>query len=78
MEVASAVIVAHCLLSVVWLYGCFRSMRSDRRTHFVNEVITEFARLFEIQQVLTLAERDCAEVMRHLRILVAPKDLRSI
>jgi hypothetical protein len=53
----------------------------------VNEVITEFLRLFEIQQVLTLAERpqanaiverNGAEVMRHLRILVAPKDLRSI
>jgi hypothetical protein len=62
-------------------------MRSDRGTHFVNEVITEFLRLFEIQQVLSLAERpqansiverNGAEVMCHLRILVAPKDLRSI
>ena len=87
VEAASAVIAAHCLLSVVARYGCFRSMRSDRGTHFVNEVITEFLRLFEIQQVLTLAERpqanaiverNGAEVMRHLRILVAPKDLRSI
>ena len=87
VEAASAVIAAHCLLSVVARYGCFRSVRSDRGTHFVNEVITEFLRLFEIQQVLTLAERpqanaiverNGAEVMRHLRVLVAPKDLRSI
>jgi hypothetical protein len=72
---------------VVARYGCFRSVRSDRGTHFVNEIITEFLRLFEIQQVLTLAERpqanaiverNGAEVMRHLRVLVAPKDLRSI
>jgi hypothetical protein len=43
--------------------------------------------LFEIQQVLTLAERLQAngiversggKVMRHLRLLVAPKDLRSL
>jgi hypothetical protein len=56
-------------------------------THFVNDVITEFLRLFEISQVLTLAERPQAngiversggEVMRHLRLLVAPKDLRSL
>ena len=87
VEAASAVIAAHCLLSVVARYGCFRSVRSDRGTHFVNEVISEFLRLFEIQQVLTLAERpqanaiverNGAEVMRHLRILLAPKDLRSI
>jgi hypothetical protein len=53
----------------------------------VNEVITEFLRLFEIQQVLTLAERPQAngiversggEVMRHLRLLVAPNNLRSL
>jgi hypothetical protein len=87
VEAASAVIAAHCLLSVVARYGCFRSVRSDRGTHFVNEVITEFLRLFEIQQVLTLAERPQAngiversggEVMRHLRLLVAPKNLRSL
>jgi hypothetical protein len=87
VEAASAVIAAHCLLSVVARYGCFRSVRSDKGTHFVNEVIEEFLRLFEIQQVLTLAERPQAngvversggEVMRHLRLLVAPKDLRSL
>jgi hypothetical protein len=87
VEAATAVIAAHCLLNVVARYGCFRSVRSDRGTHFVNEIITEFLRLFEIQQVLTLAERpqanaiverNGAEVMRHLRVLVAPKDLRPI
>jgi hypothetical protein len=87
VEAASAVIAAHCLLSVVARYGCFRTVRSDRGSHFVNEVIAEFLRLFEIQHVLTLAERPQAngvvernggEVMRHLRMLVAPKDLRRL
>ena len=87
VEAATAVIAAHCLLSVVARYGCFRAVRSDRGTHFVNEVIAELLRLFEIQQVLTLAERPQAngvvernggEVMRHLRLLVAPKDLRRL
>ena len=87
VEAATGVIAAHCLLAVVSRYGCFRRIRSDRGTHFVNEIITEFLRLFEMQHVLTLAERPEAngmvernggEVMRHLRALVAPKDLRSI
>jgi hypothetical protein len=87
VEAATAVIAAHCLLSVVARYGCFRRVRSDRGTHFVNEIIAEFMRLFEIQQVLTLAERPQAnaivernggEVVRHLRALVAQRDLRSI
>jgi hypothetical protein len=87
VEFNSAVIAAHCLLSVVARYGCFRSVRSDMGTHFVNDVITEFLRLFEISQVLTLAERPQAngiversggEVMKHLRLLVPPKDLLSL
>lgn len=87
VEAATAVIAAHCLLSVVARYGCFRRLRSDRGTHFVNEVITELLRLFEIQSVLTLAERPQAngivernggEVMRHLRCLVSAKDLRRL
>lgn len=53
----------------------------------MNEIITEFCRLFEIQQVLTLPERPQAnaivernggEVTRHLRVLVAARDLRSM
>ena len=51
VEAATAVIAAHCLLSVVARYGCFRQIRSDRGTHFVNEVMAEFLRLFEIQHV---------------------------
>ena len=84
VEAPTAVRAAHCLLSVVARYGCFRQIRSDRGTHFVNEAIVEFLRLFEIQHVLTLAERPQAnaivernggEVMRHLRALVAQRDL---
>jgi transposase InsO family protein len=87
VEAPTAVIAVHCLLSVVARYGCFRQIRSDRGTHFVNEVIVEFLRLFEIQHVLTLAERPQAnaivernggEVMRHLRALVAQRDLRTL
>ena len=87
VEGATAVIAAHCLLDVVSRYGCFRRLRSDRGTHFVNEIITEFCRLFEIQQVLTLPERPQAnavvernggEVTRHLRVLVAARDLRQL
>lgn len=87
VESATAVIAAHCLLDVVARYGCFRRLRSDRGTHFVNEIIMEFCRLFEIQQVLTLPERPQAnaivernggEATRHLRALVAARDLRSM
>ena len=61
VEAATAVIAAHCLLAVVSRYGCFRRMRSDRGSHFVNEVIEEFLELFEIQAVLTLAQRPQAK-----------------
>ena len=86
-EAASAVIAAHCLLSVVSRYGCFRKLRSDRGSHFVNEVVKEFLELFEIQAVLTLAqrpqanalaERNGGEVMRHLRSILLDKVLRAI
>ena len=68
-------------------YGCFKSIRSDRGSHFVNEIIEEFLRLFEIQAVLplaqrpqanALAERNGGEVMRHLRALVLGKKLRDL
>ena len=87
VEAATAVIAAHCLLAVVSRYGCFRRMRSDRGSHFVNEVIREFLEIFEIQSVLTLAERPQAnalaernggEVMRHLRAVVLDKVLRQL
>ena len=87
VEAATGVIAAHCLLAITARYGCFRRVRSDRGSHFVNEVIEEFLRLFEIQQVLTLAqrpqanalaERNGGEVMRHLRAIVLDKGLRDL
>ena len=87
VEAATGVIAAHCVLSVVARYGCFKRLRSDRGTHFVNEVIVESLRLFEIQHVLTLAERPQAngvverlggQEVRHLKALTAPRDLKSI
>ena len=56
VEAATAVVAAYCLLNVV-SRGCFRSVRSDRGSHFVNEIIAEFCRLFEIEQVKALPER---------------------
>ena len=87
VEAATAIVAAHCLLSIVSRYGCFKIIRSDRGSHFVNEIIEEFLRLFEIQAVLTLAqrpqanalaERNGGEVMRHLRALVLSKGLRGL
>ena len=87
VEAATRVIAAHCVLSVVALYGCFKRLRSDRGTHFVNEVIAEFLRLFEIHYVLTLVvrpqangitERSGGEEVRHLKALTAHKDLKSV
>ena len=49
VEAATAIIAAHCLLSVVARYGCFRTVRADQGSHFVNEVIAEFLRQFEIR-----------------------------
>jgi hypothetical protein len=87
VEGQSAVIAAHCLLSVFARYGLYKRIRSDRGTPFVNEVIAEFARICEITQILTppyhpqadgIAERNGGEVMRHLRALVRLPELKSI
>lgn len=68
-------------------YGCFRYLRSDQGTHFVDEIITEFLRLFEMQHILTLPDRpqansmikrDAEMVQRHLRALVFDNRIRSI
>jgi hypothetical protein len=87
VEAATAVVAAHCMLAIVSRYGCFRRVRSDRGSHFVNELMEEFLRLFEIQSVLTLAqrpqanvlaERNGGEVMRHLRAIVTDKGMRDL
>ena len=87
VEAATAIVAAHCLLAIVARYGCFKVIRSDRGSHFVNEVIEEFLRLFEIQSILTLAqrpqangiaERNGGEVIRHLKALVMSKGLRPL
>ena len=87
VEAATATVAAHCLLAVAARYGCFRQLRFDRGSHFVNEILAEFLRLFEMEQILTLAqrpqanalaERNGAEVMRHLRALVLEKKMRDL
>ena len=84
-EAATLIITARSILSVVSRYGCFKRLRSDRGTHFVNEVIEIFLRLFEIQRALILTiqangivERLRGEEMRHLKTLIAAKDLKII
>ena len=87
VEAATAIVAAHCILAIVSRYGCFRRLRSDRGSHFVNDVISEFLRLFEIQSILTLAqrpqanalvERNSGEVARHLRAVVLDKVIRPL
>ena len=86
-EGQSAVIAAHCLLSIFARYGLSRRIRSDRGTPFVNEIIAEFTRILDVQQVLTppyrpqadgIEERHGGEVVRHLKALVRHPDIKPI
>lgn len=65
----------------------FRLVRSDRGTNFINAVFEEMLRIFEIQSILTLAQRPQAnalakynggEVMRHLCSILLDKELRQL
>ena len=76
-EAATTGISAHCVLVVVSRYGCFRRIRSDRGSHFANEVIAEFLSLSLTHrpQAIALAERNGGEVTRHLKALLLDKVL---
>ena len=90
VEAATAVVAAHCLISIVARYTAPARIRSDRGTHFVNEVIQEVQRVFVITGVLTppyrpqangIAEVTGGQVVRHLKALVeqpAAKEIWSV
>jgi len=89
-EAQTAVIAAHCVLSVAARYGAPQRIRSDRGTPFVNEVIKELMRMLNIVHVVTppyrpqanaMQERNGGETVRHLKALVRlpeTKDLWSV
>jgi hypothetical protein len=63
------------------------TLRSDRGSHFLNDLCAEFYELVDIKHEFTLAERPQAngiaersggEVMRHLRAIVFDKHLQNI
>jgi hypothetical protein len=87
VEAASAVCAAHCLVSISARYSAPWSIRSDRGTHFVNEIIEELCRVFKITRVLTppyrpqansAEERNGGEAIRHLRALTEEPDAREL
>ena len=92
-EAQTAVIAAHCVLSVAARHGAPQrasSARSDQGTPFVNEVIKELMRMLNIVHVVTppyrpqanaMQERNGGETVRHLKALVRlpeTKDLWSV
>jgi hypothetical protein len=87
VEAATAVVAAHCLLSVLARYGAPQQIRSDRGTHFVNEIVEELLRMFKVTGIVTppyrpqangIEERTGGEVVRHLRALVTNPDAREL
>jgi transposase InsO family protein len=76
---ATAQSAAESLLSHFGRFGCPRAIRSDRGSHFANEIIEQFLQLTGVGHNLTLAyssqenakvERVNKEVNRHLRAFV--------
>ena len=53
VEAATAVVAAHCLVSVFARYSAPQQVRSDRGTHFVNEIIEELLRVFKVMGIVT-------------------------
>ena len=72
-----------CLLQYFGRFGCQNTIRSDRGSHFANEIISQFCLATGIKQNLTLAysseenaivERTNKEINRHLRALTFDSD----
>jgi hypothetical protein len=87
VEANTAVVAAHCLINVIARYTAPSRIRSDRGTHFVNEVIQELQRVFIITGILTppyrpqangIAEVNGGQVVRHLRALVEQPPAKEI
>jgi hypothetical protein len=83
VQAADAHNAAVSLLSHFGRFGCPTQLRSDRGSHFVNEVISDLLQLVGVQQQLTLSyskeenslvERSNKEVNRHLQALTFDKN----
>lgn len=76
---ATAVSTAKALIEIVGRYGCPAEIRSDRGTHFLNELIMNLLVFLRIEQtfgipnaprVQGIVERANAEILRHLKTIV--------
>ncbi len=83
----SALPCARALLSHVCRYGTPMTVRSDRGTQFVNDIISQLLGLLQIEHELSLAyskeqnaivERANKEVMRHLTAIIFDKRVREV
>jgi len=87
VEAATAVIAAHCLINIVARYGAPARIRSDRGTHFINDIIQELLRIFMITGVTTppyrpqangIAEVNGGQEVRHLKALVEQPEAKEV
>jgi len=87
VEAATAVVTAHVLINVCSRYGVPARIRSDRGSHFVNELVQELTRVFGIVSVFSppyypqangMIERNGREIMKHLRALVILPEVKAL
>jgi hypothetical protein len=87
VEAATAFVTAHVLISVCARYGVPARIRSDRGTHFINDLIREIKRVFGIVSVFSppyypqangMIERNGREIMKHLRALVILQEIKEL
>ncbi len=86
VEKNDATSTAECLLQHFGRYGAPAQIRSDRGSHFVNEVIQDLLQIAGVEQLLTLAyskeenalvERANKEVKRHLEAILFDRRIKD-
>ncbi len=87
VEANTAVVAAHCLINVIARYTAPTQIRSDRGTHFVNDIIQKLQRVFIITGIVTppyrpqangIAEVNGGQEVRHFRALVEQPPAKEI
>jgi hypothetical protein len=87
VEAATATVAAHVLINIVGRYGAPARIRSDRGSHFVNEVIEELVKMLDMVHIITppyrpqangMIERSGKETGRHLRAIARIPQVRAI
>ena len=82
-----APVAAHVLINVVGRYGAPARLRSDRGSHFVNEIIEELVKMLDMVHIITppyrpqangMIERSGKETGRHLRAIVRIPQVKLI